>query len=214
LAAASSHGSSSSNGDSNDNAAAPATSFTASTASSSRSTTAAAANTMPPTPPAAGPVVWFQHTITVTAPKRGCHLITDDIVRGVAGSDLRSISIGMCHLFMQHTSASLTINENADPDVRTDLEAALNRIVPASWNRDGTFRHTLEGDDDMPGHVKTSLMGVSLTIPIQNGRLALGTWQGIYLNEHRDQGGYGGGHARNIVVTLQGQQKQQMQQGK
>jgi secondary thiamine-phosphate synthase enzyme len=101
----------------------------------------------------------------------------------------------------------LTINENADPDVRTDLETALNHIVPADWNRDGTFRHTLEGDDDMPGHVKSSLMGASLNVPITNGRLALGTWQGIYLCEHRDQGGYGGGHARKIVVTLQGQGK-------
>ena len=78
-------------------------------------------------------------------------------------------------------------------------------IVPAQWNRDGTFHHTLEGDDDMPGHVKSSIMGVSLNIPIQNGRLALGTWQGIYLNEHRDQGGWGGGHTRRILITLQGQ---------
>jgi secondary thiamine-phosphate synthase enzyme len=87
------------------------------------------------------------------------------------------------------------------------MEVALNLLVPAQWNRDGTFKHTLEGDDDMPGHVKSSLMGVSLNIPITNGRLALGTWQGIYLNEHRDLGGYGGGHRRNIVVTLQGQGK-------
>ena len=77
--------------------------------------------------------------------------------------------------------------------------------VPATWNRDGTFKHTLEGDDDMPGHVKSSIMGVSLNVPIQNGRLALGTWQGIYLNEHRDQGGWGGGHTRRILITLQGQ---------
>ncbi len=80
-------------------------------------------------------------------------------------------------------------------------------IVPATWNRDGTFHHTMEGDDDMPGHVKSSLMGQSLNIPIRNGRLALGTWQGIYLNEHRDQGGWGGGHARQIIITLQGQAK-------
>ena len=117
------------------------------------------------------------------------------------------MSIGMCNLFIQHTSASLTINENADPDVRTDMETALNLLVPAQWNRDGTFKHTLEGDDDMPGHVKSSLMGVSLNIPIQNGRLALGTWQGIYLNEHRDHGGWGGGHQRRILITLQGQGK-------
>ena len=118
---------------------------------------------------------------------------------------MATIRIGMANLFIQHTSASLTVNENADPDVRRDLEQALNKIVPASWNRDGTFLHTMEGDDDMPGHVKSSLMGPSLNIPITNGRLALGTWQGIYLNEHRDQGGWSGGHTRNIVITLQGQ---------
>lgn len=147
---------------------------------------------------------WFQHEITVTAPNRGCHLITSDIEKA-AGDSIRQCTIGLCNIFVQHTSASLTINENADPDVRTDMETALNKIVPAQWNRDGTFRHTMEGDDDMPGHVKTSLMGVSLTIPIRQGRLALGTWQGIYLNEHRDQGGWGGGHARSLVITIQGQ---------
>jgi secondary thiamine-phosphate synthase enzyme len=150
--------------------------------------------------------MWFQHSITVTAPSRGCHLITGDILKA-AGTDIARYSIGMCNIFIQHTSASLTINENADSDVRVDMETALNKLVPAQWNRDGTFRHTMEGDDDMPGHVKSSLMGVSLNIPIRNGKLALGTWQGIYLNEHRDQGGWGGGHARNIVITLQGQGK-------
>mmetsp|Transcript_113762 Transcript_113762/g.317749 ORF Transcript_113762/g.317749 Transcript_113762/m.317749 type:complete len:223 (+) Transcript_113762:127-795(+) len=154
---------------------------------------------------AAAPMMkWFQHEITITAPSRGCHLITSQVQKAIA-NDLSQIKIGMCNLFIQHTSASLTINENADPDVRRDLEMALNKIVPAEWNRDGTFRHTMEGDDDMPGHVKSSLMGPSLNVPIRNGRLALGTWQGIYLNEHRDQGGWGGGHARQIVITLQGQ---------
>lgn len=147
---------------------------------------------------------WFQHELTITAPSRGCHLITADIQKAIS-KDLSQIKIGMCNLFIQHTSASLTVNENADPDVRIDLETALNKIVPASWNHDGTFKHTMEGDDDMPGHVKTSLMGPSLNLPIRNGRLALGTWQGIYLNEHRDQGGWGGGHTRHIIVTLQGQ---------
>ena len=90
--------------------------------------------------------------------------------------------MGMCNLFIQHTSASLTINENADSDVRRDMEVALNKIAPAQWTRDGTFHHTMEGDDDMPGHVKSSLMGVSLNVPIRQGRLALGTWQGVYLN--------------------------------
>lgn len=148
--------------------------------------------------------LWFQHEITVTAPKRGCHLITADIQKA-AGESIRQCKIGLCNIFVQHTSASLTINENADPDVRTDMETALNNIVPAQWNRDGTFRHTMEGDDDMPGHVKSSLMGVSLNVPIRQGRLALGTWQGIYLNEHRDQGGWGGGHARSLIITVQGQ---------
>lgn len=100
----------------------------------------------------------------------------------------------------------ITNSFSGQQDVRRDMEVALNKIIPASWNRDGTFLHTMEGDDDMPGHVKSSLMGVSLNVPIQNGRLALGTWQGIYLNEHRDQGGWGGGHTRRIVITLQGQQ--------
>jgi len=147
---------------------------------------------------------WFQHEVTIKAPSRGCHLITNDINRAIKDS-ISGIKIGMVNLFIQHTSASLTINENADPDVRIDLETALNKIVPASWNRDGTFRHTMEGDDDMPGHVKSSLMGPSLNVPIKNGRLALGTWQGIYLNEHRDQGGWGGGHSRHIIITIQGQ---------
>lgn len=146
---------------------------------------------------------WFQKQISVTAPSRGCHLITNDVTSAIK-EDIKSVKIGMVNLFIQHTSASLTINENADPDVRKDMETALNKIVPAQWNRDGTFRHTLEGDDDMPGHVKSSLMGVSLNIPITNGKLALGTWQGIYLNEHRDQGGWGGGHKRNIIITVQG----------
>lgn len=147
---------------------------------------------------------WYQKTISITAPSRGCHLITSEVNKAIR-DEISTIRIGMANLFIQHTSASLTVNENADPDVRRDMEVALNKIVPASWNHDGTFKHTMEGDDDMPGHLKSSLMGVSLNIPISNGRLALGTWQGIYLNEHRDQGGWGGGHTRNIVITLQGQ---------
>ena len=91
---------------------------------------------------------WFQHELSITAPSRGCHLITNDITK-VISKDLSSIKVGMCNIFVQHTSASLTINENADPDVRRDMEVALNKIVPAQWNRDGTFLHTLEGDDDM-----------------------------------------------------------------
>eukprot|EP00529_Nitzschia_sp_RCC80_P035901 CAMPEP_0113483752 /NCGR_PEP_ID=MMETSP0014_2-20120614/23597_1 /TAXON_ID=2857 /ORGANISM="Nitzschia sp." /LENGTH=158 /DNA_ID=CAMNT_0000377311 /DNA_START=168 /DNA_END=644 /DNA_ORIENTATION=- /assembly_acc=CAM_ASM_000159 len=147
---------------------------------------------------------WFQHEITITAPSRGCHLITSQIQKAIS-NDLPQIKVGMCNLFIQHTSASLTINENADPDVRRDMEVAMNKLVPASWTKDGTFIHTMEGEDDMPGHVKSSLMGASINIPIRNGRLALGTWQGIYLNEHRDQGGWGGGHSRHVILTLQGQ---------
>ncbi|KAL7552078.1 hypothetical protein ACHAWF_015294 [Thalassiosira exigua] len=147
---------------------------------------------------------WFQHEISITAPSRGCHLITSDVTKAIQG-DMTKIKIGMANLFIQHTSASLTINENADPDVRRDMEVALNKIVPGHWTTDGTFLHTMEGEDDMPGHVKSSLMGPSLNIPIRNGRLALGTWQGIYLNEHRNQGGWGGGHTRRIIITLQGQ---------
>jgi secondary thiamine-phosphate synthase enzyme len=109
-------------------------------------------------------------------------------------------------IFLVTQIESLSLSSGGPKDVRRDMEVALNKIIPASWNRDGTFLHTMEGDDDMPGHVKSSLMGVSLNVPIQNGRLALGTWQGIYLNEHRDQGGWGGGHTRRIVITLQGQQ--------
>lgn len=101
------------------------------------SSSATSSSSSMPTP------LWFQKQITVTAPSRGCHLITGDVMKAV-GKDMQAISIGMCNLFIQHTSASLTINENADPDVRTDMETALNRIVPAQWNRDGTFKHTLE----------------------------------------------------------------------
>ncbi|KAL3787106.1 hypothetical protein ACHAWO_013290 [Cyclotella atomus] len=192
------------------------------------SSTGETANMAPPIPR------WYQREISITAPSRGCHLITSQVNNAIK-EDMSNIKIGMANLFIQHTSASLTINENADPDVRRygnaimlhktelsylsfelvshiyislvcrDMEVALNKIVPEQWTKDGTFHHTMEGEDDMPGHVKSSLMGPSLNIPIRNGRLALGTWQGIYLNEHRDQGGWGGGHTRNIVITLQGQ---------
>jgi len=148
---------------------------------------------------------WFQKKIQITAPRRGCHLVTSQIRDAVP--EMKDFDIGMANLFIQHTSASLTINENCDPDVRSDMEKALNKIVPEVWNQDGTFDHTMEGPDDMPAHVKTTLIGPSLNIPISNGNFALGTWQGIYLNEHRNQGGYGGGHARTIVITIQGQKR-------
>lgn len=111
--------------------------------------------------------------------------------------ELRTTRVGLLHLFIQHTSASLTINENADPDVRADLERWVNRAVPENAPY---FEHTVEGPDDMPAHVKAAMFGPSLTIPVRDGRLALGTWQGIYLGEHRDHGG-----SRSVVLTLVGE---------
>ena len=121
--------------------------------------------------------------------------MTDEILAQVP--EVRGLRVGLAHLFIQHTSASLTVNENADPSVRGDMEAHFNRQVP-----DGApyFTHTLEGDDDMPAHLKATMIGAGLTIPVANGRLALGTWQGIYLCEHRDRGG-----SRRVVVTLHGE---------
>ena len=142
------------------------------------------------------PTVWLQKSLRLPARTRGCHLVTEEIIREF--SEILTIEIGLLHLFLQHTSASLSINENADPDVRADMEKVLNRIVP----EDQPLIHTIEGPDDMPAHVKSSLFGCSLLVPIARGRMALGTWQGIYLCEHRN-------HAtpRSLVLTLQGQQR-------
>ena len=139
--------------------------------------------------------MWFQKTIHLNARKRGVHLITDEIEQHI--NDINCPSVGLLHLFIQHTSASLTLNENADPTVRADMESHFNRYVP---ERAPYYRHTYEGDDDMPAHIKASLLGNSVTIPITNGRLALGTWQGIYLGEHRDFGG-----SRTVILTIQGE---------
>ncbi len=136
---------------------------------------------------------WIQKTLTLKPVKRGFHLITQDILENVP--ELANFDMGFVQLFIQHTSASLTLNENADPDVRIDMETAANQLCPEY----SPFIHTCEGPDDMPAHVKSSLFGAQVMIPIQGGRLALGTWQGIYLCEHRDRGG-----ARKIVVTLMG----------
>jgi secondary thiamine-phosphate synthase enzyme len=125
---------------------------------------------------------------------RGFHLITREVVAALP--QLRQVRAGVLHLFVQHTSASLTINENADPDVRADMERWFDRVVP-DGGRD--FIHTAEGPDDMPAHMKASLLGSSVSIPIRDGRLALGTWQGIYLGEHRDQGG-----PRSLLATVWG----------
>ncbi|WP_434566538.1 secondary thiamine-phosphate synthase enzyme YjbQ [Vibrio chagasii] len=138
--------------------------------------------------------MWIQKTIHLNAQKRGFHLITDEIEQQI--HEMNSLSVGLLHLFIQHTSASLTLNENADPTVRSDMESHFNKFVP---ERAPYYKHTYEGDDDMPAHIKASTLGNSVTIPITNGRLALGTWQGIYLGEHRDYGG-----SRTVVATIQG----------
>jgi secondary thiamine-phosphate synthase enzyme len=139
--------------------------------------------------------VWIQTPIELRPRPRGFHLVTSEIVDGVP--ELRSMSVGIATVFMQHTSASLALNENASPDVRRDFAAWFDRAVP-----DGAdyFVHLLEGPDDMPAHIKTTLTGSSLVLPVAGGRLALGTWQGIYLCEHRDHGG-----ARTVVVTAFGE---------
>jgi secondary thiamine-phosphate synthase enzyme len=147
--------------------------------------------------------VWYQHEIEIMAPGRGCHVITDD-VNEVAGHDISTIRIGMCNLFVQHTTASLAISEY-DPNLAKDMETGMSKIVPETWSQNGTFSHLSEGMDDMPAHVKSALLGVSLNIPIHNGRLALRKWQCIYLHEHREAGGWGDGNLRSIFITLQGQ---------
>lgn len=135
---------------------------------------------------------WHQARLTLPAYRRGFHLITHHVLRAVP--ELASVEIGLLNIFLQHTSASLSINENADPDVPRDLESAFNAIAPEEF----PYAHTCEGPDDMPAHVKSSLLGCSLTIPISGGRLCLGTWQGVYLCEHRNHGGQ-----RSIVLTIQ-----------
>jgi secondary thiamine-phosphate synthase enzyme len=137
---------------------------------------------------------WSQHEITLRPRPRGVHLVTSEIVEALPA--LRDLQIGLAHIFIRHTSASLTLNENASPDVRRDFETWMNAAVA----EDFAWTHTLEGPDDMPAHVKAALMGSSLTLPVARGRLALGTWQGVYLCEHRDRGG-----PRSLLVTLNGE---------
>ena len=139
--------------------------------------------------------MWAQREITLEARPRGFHLVTRELVEALP--ELRELRVGLAHLFIRHTSASLTLNENASPDVRRDFSAWFDRAVP----EDADFwTHTLEGPDDMPAHVKASLLGPSLTIPVAGGRLALGTWQGVYLCEHRDRGG-----PRSLLATVWGE---------
>ncbi|RZQ54598.1 hypothetical protein C1E23_02905 [Pseudoalteromonas phenolica] len=138
---------------------------------------------------------WQQAKFTLAAKNRGFHLITDDIVQQLP--EIHDYQVGLLHLFLQHTSASLTINENADPTVRMDMESHFNHFVP---ERQPYYKHDYEGDDDMPAHIKSSTLGCQITIPISHGRLMLGTWQGVYLGEHRDHGG-----GRSIIATLSGE---------
>jgi secondary thiamine-phosphate synthase enzyme len=137
---------------------------------------------------------WYQRELILPASPRGFHLITREVVSQMP--EIGRFAVGLAHLFIRHTSAALALNENADPTVRADMEAYFNRLAPENAPY---YRHTSEGPDDMPAHLKAVLLGSSLTIPISGGRLALGTWQGIYLCEHRDDGG-----PRRIVVTLSG----------
>lgn len=138
--------------------------------------------------------IWQQYLVTLKARRRGFHLVTQEITSAL--TQLAQIDVGFANLFIQHTSASLTINENADPTVREDFESYFNHAVREN---EPYYQHTFEGPDDMPAHLKTSLLGASHVIPIQDGRLALGTWQGIYLCEHRDHPS-----PRRVLVTLTG----------
>ncbi len=139
--------------------------------------------------------MWLQKTIQIPAKHRGFHLISNDITQALP--ELKTIKTGLLHLLLQHTSASLTINENADPSVRMDLENYFSRLAPEN---EPYYTHTFEGPDDLPAHIKSSLLGCQLTLPITEGKLALGTWQGIYLCEHRNLGGN-----RSILATINGE---------
>ena len=138
--------------------------------------------------------MWIQKEISLNPRPRGFHLITNEILQNI--QEIGDISIGIMEIFIKHTSASLTINEDADPTVRDDFESHFNQIVPENAPY---YKHTIEGPDDMPAHLKSSILGSSVTIPITNGTLNLGTWQGIYLCEHRNHGS-----SRSIVLTLTG----------
>ncbi|MFC4639888.1 secondary thiamine-phosphate synthase enzyme YjbQ [Deinococcus hohokamensis] len=139
--------------------------------------------------------MWAQHELILRPYPRGFHLITREVVQALP--QLPEVRAGLLHVFIQHTSASLSLNENASPDVRRDFERYFNHVVPQNWPG---WEHTLEGPDDMPAHIKASLLGHSVMLPVRAGRLALGTWQGIYLGEHRDRGG-----PRRLLLTLQGE---------
>jgi secondary thiamine-phosphate synthase enzyme len=139
--------------------------------------------------------MWHQTEVRLTPRPRGFHLVTGEILEAVP--ELREVRIGLVHLFLRHTSASLTLNENASPDVRRDFRSWFDRAVPED---EPYWTHTDEGPDDMPSHIKSSLTGNELTLPVRDGRLLVGTWQGVYLCEHRDRGG-----SRSLIVTLTGE---------
>jgi secondary thiamine-phosphate synthase enzyme len=139
-------------------------------------------------------MMWLHRTIQLPPATRGFHLITDLIERAVP--EVAQVQVGLLHVFIQHTSASLTINENADPDVPRDLEKSFHVLAPESF----PYEHTVEGPDDMPAHVKSVLIGSSVSVPIHNGGLCLGTWQGIYLCEHRTRAS-----GRKLILTLHGE---------
>jgi len=140
---------------------------------------------------------WYQKEIELGPKKRGFHLITTELLNQLP--EIKNISVGVLNIFIKHTSASLTINENADPTVRIDMESHFNKIVPENAPY---YSHDLEGSDDMPAHLKSVILGNSLSIPITNGKLNLGIWQGIYLCEHRNHGG-----SRRLVTTISGSEK-------
>ena len=139
---------------------------------------------------------WTQRTLRLPPFARGCHLVTDQVVQALP--ELAAIRTGILHVFIQHTSAAISINENADPDVPRDLAQSFDRVAP----EDAPYTHTCEGPDDMPAHVKSSLVGSSISVPVADGELLLGTWQGVYLCEFRNRGG-----RRNLVLTLWGESR-------
>ena len=138
--------------------------------------------------------MWIQKTITLSPKSRGFHIITHDVLENIP--ELKDLKTGILQLFIKHTSASLTINENADPTVLADFESHFNMLAPENQSY---YQHTFEGSDDMPAHLKASLLGSSVSIPITDGKLNLGTWQGIYLCEHRNRGS-----ERKLIITIQG----------
>ncbi|MBQ4888949.1 MULTISPECIES: secondary thiamine-phosphate synthase enzyme YjbQ [Shewanella] len=139
--------------------------------------------------------MWLQKQVQLASKTRGFHIVTDEILNQIP--ELNQLKVGLMHVFLQHTSASITINENADPSVRQDFESYFNRVAAEN---EPYYIHTYEGSDDMPAHLKSSLLGCQVTIPIKNGQLELGTWQGIYLGEHRNHGG-----RRRLLVTINGE---------